>query len=71
NLTPYGTASQSSHIDGGNPSNAIKPPISNQFTLGICSHTYVSRTNGPAWWRFMFSYTYAYITDIAIYYREG
>ncbi|CAC5362796.1 unnamed protein product [Mytilus coruscus] len=70
NLTPFGNATQSSHITGGKPEYAIKPPISNRFTLDICSHTYVDRVNRPAWWMFQFSYRYAYITDITIYYRE-
>ncbi|CAC5388871.1 Tyrosine-protein phosphatase 2,Tyrosine-protein phosphatase corkscrew,Tyrosine-protein phosphatase non-receptor type 6 [Mytilus coruscus] len=71
NLTPNGTATQSSlfHVDLGYPENAINPPITNQFTLETCSHT---RDEGaPAWWMFEFSFGSAHITDITIYYRQG
>lgn len=49
--------------------NAIDPPISNEFGFEKCSHTRIG--NKPAWWMFRFSYESVYITDIAIYYREG
>ncbi|XP_063443557.1 uncharacterized protein LOC134724462 isoform X3 [Mytilus trossulus] len=67
NLTPFGTATQSSTYKGGIPQNAIKPPVSNVFSYGNCSHTGNTR---PAWWMFQFSIGTAYITDITIYYRE-
>ncbi|XP_063443549.1 multiple epidermal growth factor-like domains protein 10 [Mytilus trossulus] len=69
NLTPFGTATQISTYSIGFPQNAIKPPVSNAFSFDTCSHTgIVSRT--PAWWMFQFSFEFAYITDITIYYRE-
>ncbi|CAC5388875.1 unnamed protein product [Mytilus coruscus] len=72
NLTRFGTATQSSNIGGGYAVYAIRPPISNDFSLKICSHTYVDHSsNKPAWWMFKFSFGYAYITNITIYYREG
>lgn len=67
NLTPFGTATQSSFYGEGHPINAIHPPISNAFTTGICSHTDLS--SKPAWWMFHLSFGSAYITDIIIYYR--
>ncbi|XP_063443560.1 uncharacterized protein LOC134724463 isoform X1 [Mytilus trossulus] len=67
NLTPFGTATQSSTYKGGIPQHAIKPPVSNVFSYGNCSHTGNTR---PAWWMFQFSIGTAYITDITIYYRE-
>ncbi|XP_071129446.1 uncharacterized protein [Mytilus edulis] len=69
NLTPYGTASQSSNHETSLPQNAIKPPISNTFSISSCAHTAV--IPGPAWWMFHFSSGYAYITNIKLYYREN
>ncbi|VDH92722.1 Hypothetical predicted protein [Mytilus galloprovincialis] len=69
NLTPFGTATQSSTYRGGIAQNAIKPPVSNMFSYGNCSHT--GKTKTPAWWMFQFSIGIAYITDITIYYRES
>lgn len=71
-ITPFGTATQSTLIGGssGEPEYAIYPPISNQFSVSICSHTSFSNSK-PAWWMFEFSFGYAYITEIQIYYREG
>ncbi|VDI50986.1 Hypothetical predicted protein [Mytilus galloprovincialis] len=74
NLTPYGTATQSSHYKGtfGRPENAIHPPISNKWSGNICTHIIVDRSSTPAdWWMFQFSFGSAYITNITIYYREG
>ncbi|CAG2234274.1 unnamed protein product [Mytilus edulis] len=69
NLTPYGTASQSSNHETSLPENAIKPPISNIFSISSCAHT--ALVPGPAWWMFHFSSGYAYITNIKLYYREN
>ncbi|XP_071129381.1 uncharacterized protein [Mytilus edulis] len=69
NLTPYGTATQSSNFEESLPQNAIEPPISNTFSKTLCSHT--DRGSKPAWWMFHFSFGPAYITDINIYYREN
>ncbi|CAC5421893.1 unnamed protein product [Mytilus coruscus] len=69
NLTPSGKASQSSQIDIARPQNAIDPPESNDFDFNKCTHTYID--NKPAWWMFEFSFEFAFITDITIYYREG
>ncbi|CAC5398621.1 unnamed protein product [Mytilus coruscus] len=70
NLTPFGNATQSSQFRiGGNPQNAINPPISNTFTFDDCSHT--DPKGRPAWWMFQFSFGIAYIADITIYYREN
>ncbi|OPL33917.1 hypothetical protein AM593_04500, partial [Mytilus galloprovincialis] len=41
NLTPFGTASQSSRFIRSTPEGAILPPISNRFTLETCSTTNV------------------------------
>ncbi|XP_063443559.1 uncharacterized protein LOC134724462 isoform X4 [Mytilus trossulus] len=68
NLTPSGTATQSSTYERGIAQNAVEPPVSNVFSLNICTHTDNTRT--PAWWMFQFSIGIAYITDITIYYRE-
>lgn len=65
----YGVATQISLYDAiSKPENAVKPPLSNGFSLQTCSHTYP--TTKPAWWMFAFSFGAAYITDITIYYRE-
>ncbi|VDI27171.1 Hypothetical predicted protein [Mytilus galloprovincialis] len=70
NLTPFGTATQSSMWSKYyGPENAIRPPISNKFSEGYCTHTYFQPN--AAWWMFQFSFGAAYITDIAIYYREN
>lgn len=71
NLTPFGTANQSSRFtsSGGNPEDAILPPISNIVSFNYCSHTDTGR-NDSAWWMFHFSLGSAYITDVTIYYRE-
>ncbi|VDI43610.1 Hypothetical predicted protein, partial [Mytilus galloprovincialis] len=73
NLTPNGTASQSSSYQKpkGNAEYAIYPPASNKFTDWTCSQTVYMRENGKAWWMFRFSFGFAHITDITIYYREG
>ncbi|CAC5381238.1 unnamed protein product [Mytilus coruscus] len=75
NLTPFGTASQSSLFGSGykgKPTNAVNPPISNHFSLNICAHTNANtHFNYSAWCIFQFSYGSAYITDITIYYREN
>ncbi|CAC5417490.1 unnamed protein product [Mytilus coruscus] len=68
NLTPFGTAKQSSTYRSGIPQNAINPPVSNAFSLDICTHTDIGSIK-PAWWMFQFSFGIAYITDITIYYR--
>ncbi|VDI18886.1 Hypothetical predicted protein, partial [Mytilus galloprovincialis] len=68
NLTPFGTATQSSTYRGGIPQHAIKPPVSNEFSYDNCSHTGTDRS-APAWWMFQFSFGITYITDITIYYR--
>ncbi|CAC5360071.1 unnamed protein product [Mytilus coruscus] len=41
NLTPFGNASQNSNNNpgNGNPEYAFKPPISNEYSLGYCSHS--------------------------------
>ncbi|CAG2246636.1 unnamed protein product [Mytilus edulis] len=73
NLTPFGTASQSSFYNTreGYPENAVKPPISNEFSQTKCTHTQDSTSNtDPAWWMFNISFGTAYITDILIYYRN-
>ncbi|VDI36886.1 Hypothetical predicted protein [Mytilus galloprovincialis] len=72
NLTPFGTATQSSLYEGnaGDPQNAILPPISNDFSLDTCSHTAIGSDPSADWWMFQFSFGFAYITDITIYYRE-
>ncbi|CAG2199738.1 unnamed protein product [Mytilus edulis] len=72
NLTPFGTATQSSLYEGklGDPQNAILPPITNYFTLDTCSHTAIGSDPSADWWMFQFSFGFAYITDIIIYYRE-
>ncbi|XP_071129453.1 angiopoietin-1 receptor-like [Mytilus edulis] len=70
NLTPFGTASQSSRYVGSTPEGAILPPISNEFTLKTCSTTNVDGAP-KAWWMFQFSFVSAFITDITIYYRDG
>ncbi|XP_052080668.1 plexin-B1-like isoform X9 [Mytilus californianus] len=76
NLTPFGTASQSSIFTSGKgePENAVNPPISNYFDndLTKCTHTYsyLHSKNKTAWWMFEFSFDTAYITDITLYYRE-
>ncbi|OPL33916.1 hypothetical protein AM593_04499, partial [Mytilus galloprovincialis] len=70
NLTPFGTASQSSRYVGSTPEGAILPPISNEFTLKTCSTTNVDGAP-KAWWMFQFSFVSAFITDITIYYREA
>ncbi|VDI38537.1 Hypothetical predicted protein [Mytilus galloprovincialis] len=71
NLTPYGTATQSSWLDGGigHAQFAIQPPISNAFSMTICTHTNLS--DKPAWWMFQFSFGSAFITEVQIYYRHG
>ncbi|XP_063443277.1 plexin-A1-like [Mytilus trossulus] len=76
NLTPYGTATQSSSYsideNKGRPEYAIKPPISNQYSLDQCSSTKLTGSgNLKVWWMFEFSFDTAYITDITIYYREN
>ncbi|XP_052087932.1 multiple epidermal growth factor-like domains protein 10 isoform X2 [Mytilus californianus] len=76
NLTPFGIATQSSYIGGyiqfGKPEYAIKPPISNEWSFYVCSHTNINRSRTPAdWWMFELSFESAFITDITIYYREG
>ncbi|CAC5416822.1 unnamed protein product [Mytilus coruscus] len=75
NLAKFGTASQSSYFDvnKGNPVNAVNPPISNNFSVAICTHTkdYKIGDNKTAWWMFNISFGTAYITDISIYYREN
>ncbi|VDI05385.1 Hypothetical predicted protein [Mytilus galloprovincialis] len=68
NLTPLGNATQSSLHYSGKPQNAIEPPDSNKWSFDKCTHTSYGRTK--AWWMFTFSFGYAYITDIKIYYRE-
>ncbi|XP_063443552.1 multiple epidermal growth factor-like domains protein 11 isoform X2 [Mytilus trossulus] len=70
NLTPFGTATQSSNHSIGVPQKALQPPVSNAYSINICSHTgIVSKT--PAWWMFQFSFGISFITDITIYYRES
>ncbi|XP_052080307.1 uncharacterized protein LOC127718329 [Mytilus californianus] len=72
NLTPYGNATQGPMFgSNGKPDNAVKPPISNEYNLSICTKSWTDRSNVPAWWMFEFSYGIAYITDITIYYREN
>lgn len=73
NLTPNGTALQSSSYQKprGNAEYAIFPPASNQFTDRTCSQTVTMQNNREAWWMFQFSFGFAHITDIIIYYREG
>ncbi|VDI11984.1 Hypothetical predicted protein [Mytilus galloprovincialis] len=77
NLTPFGTASQSSPYDfsdisKGKPENAVNSPVSNQFTLTTCSSTKLSDRNiDAAWWMFNFSFNTAYISNVTIYYREN
>ncbi|CAC5360075.1 unnamed protein product [Mytilus coruscus] len=74
NLTPFGTASQSSSsiLGKGVPENAVNPPISNKFSLDICAQKKLSeRDCSPAWWMFQFSFGLAYITDITIYYGKN
>lgn len=67
NLTQVGHASLSSN--GGGPAiNAIEPPISNKFGLGICTHTFLGKPD--AWWMFEFNKETVFITDVIIYYRE-
>ncbi|XP_063443566.1 uncharacterized protein LOC134724466 [Mytilus trossulus] len=68
NLTPYGNATQSSSYLTA-PVNAIHPPIANTFSFPYCSLSNIQTT--AAWWMFQFSFGTAYITDIAIYYREN
>lgn len=70
NLTPFGTASMSSFFGGSTPENAILPTISNAFSLGLCAHTNHGDDPSPDWWMFQFSFEFAYITNITIYYRE-
>lgn len=72
NLTPYGTATQSSWLDGGHGHArfAIQPPISNAFSMTICTHT-ATLSDQPAWWMFQFSFGSAFITEIQLYYRHG
>ncbi|XP_071159959.1 plexin-B2-like isoform X2 [Mytilus edulis] len=67
----HGVATQSSLSKQwpGKAENAIKSPISNNFEVQTCTHTYP--TPEPAWWMFAFSFGFAYITDIKIYYREN
>ncbi|CAG2234282.1 unnamed protein product [Mytilus edulis] len=69
NLTSYGNASQSTLFGGSNPQAATLPPITNDYTVGSCSTT---NTDGAsiAWWGFQFSFEFAFITDITIYYRK-
>ncbi|CAC5377409.1 PLXND [Mytilus coruscus] len=74
NLTPNGTATQSSDDDPikGKAENAVNPPISNAYSLSYCSNT--KNADGgitEAWWMFEFSFGKAFITDIKIYYREN
>ncbi|XP_071160360.1 uncharacterized protein [Mytilus edulis] len=73
NLTPFGTASQSSSYKSqGKSENAVNPPISNVFSLDICTYTKLTgRGTDSAWWMFEFSFHKTYITDITIYYREN
>ncbi|XP_063418249.1 plexin-B2-like [Mytilus trossulus] len=69
-LGNYGIATQiSTYYEGGQPENAVKPPISNSFSLKNCSHTNI--ISEYAWWMFEFSFGTAFITDITIYYREN
>lgn len=74
NLTPNGTATQSTSYDStdsGKPENAVNPPISNEYSLDNCSSTKFATSGiGKAWWMFEFSFGTAYITDITIYYRK-
>ncbi|XP_076115433.1 uncharacterized protein LOC143083098 [Mytilus galloprovincialis] len=72
NLTPYGTATQSSWLDGGHGHArfAIQPTISNAFSMTICTHT-ATLSDQPAWWMFQFSFGSAFITEIQLYYRHG
>ncbi|CAC5377411.1 unnamed protein product [Mytilus coruscus] len=70
NLTPFGTASQSSMFIRSSAQGALYPPISNEFSLQTCSTTNVDGAS-KAWWMFQFSFGSAFITDITIYYREG
>ncbi|XP_052080303.1 uncharacterized protein LOC127718350 isoform X1 [Mytilus californianus] len=72
NLTPFGIATQGP-ISGvnGKPENAIQPPIGNKYNLSICTQSWSTHSEIPAWWRFDFFFDTAYITDIAIYYREN
>ncbi|XP_076089869.1 uncharacterized protein LOC143061509 [Mytilus galloprovincialis] len=71
NLTPFGTAYQSSEYGngGGTAANAVKSPISNQFKWKYCTHTHPNKE--PAWWMFKFDFDMTYITNILIYYRKG
>ncbi|XP_063396089.1 uncharacterized protein LOC134680784 isoform X1 [Mytilus trossulus] len=69
NLTPDGTATQSSTHEGSVPQYAIQPPISNTYSKTLCSVTGLGRTQ--AWWMFHFAFGSAYITNITIYYRVG
>ncbi|XP_076075891.1 uncharacterized protein LOC143046657 [Mytilus galloprovincialis] len=69
NLTPFGTATQSSIVGAAGPKNAIEPPISTEWNFYLCTHTQYESTQ--AWWMFQFSYEAAYITDITIYYRQS
>ncbi|VDI26410.1 Hypothetical predicted protein, partial [Mytilus galloprovincialis] len=74
NLTPFGTAYQSSSNDAvkGKPENAVNPPISNEYSLDNCTSTKLAISGiDSAWWMFEFSFHRAYITDITIYYREN
>lgn len=74
NLTPNGTATQSSDNDPvkGKAENAINPPISNEYSVDNCSSTKLSGSGiQNAWWMFSFSFDTAYITDVTIYYREN
>ncbi|XP_071159994.1 plexin A3-like [Mytilus edulis] len=74
NLTPNGTATQSSDNDAvkGKAENAINPPISNVYSIDDCSSTKLSPKGiTEAWWMFIFSFDTAYITDVTIYYREN
>ncbi|CAG2199741.1 unnamed protein product [Mytilus edulis] len=59
------------NIGLGEPENAIYPPITNDFSLDTCFHTSTTDKDERAWWMFQFSFGFAYITDIIIYYREG
>ncbi|XP_071129303.1 uncharacterized protein [Mytilus edulis] len=70
NLTPFGTATQSSRFIRSTPEGALLPPISNKFTLETCSTTNVDGASF-AWWMFEISFNSAFITNITIYYREG
>lgn len=69
NLTPFGTATQSSQVSIAGPKNAINLPITNKFEYNHCTHTYPSTTNKDAWWMFEF-FKSSYVTEITIYYRN-